>query len=47
MIQKYCRNLKYTRNIVFVTNGKGIFDMDGIEDIEKQIKDVSVNLTIL
>jgi len=47
MIQKYCRNLKYTRNIVLVTNGKGVFDMDGIEDIEKPIKDDSMNLTIL
>lgn len=47
MIIKYCKRLKYTRNIYLVTNGTGIFDTRGIEDIVTQIKAEGINLTIL
>ncbi|KAK6542229.1 ATP-dependent DNA helicase II subunit 2 [Orbilia ellipsospora] len=47
IIEKYCKKLKYIRNIVFLTNGNGRFDFDGIDDIVQQIKDQGIKLTIL
>jgi len=47
MIVKYCKKLKYIRNIYLVTNGTGSFDPDGIEEIVARIKDEGINLTIL
>ncbi|KAF8418820.1 putative Ku family DNA helicase [Tirmania nivea] len=47
MIAKYCKKLKYTRNIYLVTNGTGSFDPDGIEEIVAQINNEGINLTIL
>ena len=47
MIVKYCKKLKYTRNIYLVTNSTGLFDPDGIEEIVAQIKNEEINLTIL
>lgn len=47
MIVKYCKKLKYTRNIYLVTNGTGPFDPDGIAEIVAQIKNEGINLTIL
>ncbi|KAF3158063.1 ATP-dependent DNA helicase II subunit 2 [Orbilia oligospora] len=47
MIEKYCKKLKYIRNIVFLTNGTGNFDFDGINDIIEQITEQKINLTIL
>ncbi|EPS42858.1 hypothetical protein H072_3235 [Dactylellina haptotyla CBS 200.50] len=47
IIEKYCKKLKYIRNIVLLTNGTGNFDFEGIDDIVKQIKDQGINLTVL
>ncbi|KAF3904370.1 hypothetical protein AA313_de0209514 [Arthrobotrys entomopaga] len=47
IIERYCKKLKYIRNIVFLTNGNGRFDFDGIDDIVKQIKDQGIKLTVL
>lgn len=47
IIEKYCKKLKYIRNIVFLTNGTGGFDFDGINDIIEQIKEHKINLTVL
>ena len=47
MIIKYCKRLKYTRNIYLVTNGTGIFDPEGTDEIVAQIKGEGINLTVL
>ncbi|KAF3929000.1 hypothetical protein ABW19_dt0208141 [Dactylella cylindrospora] len=47
IIEKYCKRLKYIRNIVLLTNGNGSYDFDGFDDIVAQIKDQGINLTIL
>ncbi|KAF3928883.1 hypothetical protein ABW20_dc0109269 [Dactylellina cionopaga] len=47
IIEKYCKKLKYVRNIVFLTNGSGQYDFDGMDDIVKQIKDQGINVTVL
>ncbi|KAJ6259432.1 ATP-dependent DNA helicase II subunit 2 [Drechslerella dactyloides] len=47
LIEKFCKKLKYIRNIVFLTNGSGIYELEGIDDIVKQIKDQGIKLTVL
>ncbi|CUS12854.1 unnamed protein product [Tuber aestivum] len=47
MIMKYCRKLKYIRNIVLVTDGRGEWDDEGCEDIVGQIREEGINLTVL
>ncbi|KAK6510326.1 ATP-dependent DNA helicase II subunit 2 [Arthrobotrys conoides] len=47
IIEKYCKRLKYIRNVVLLTNGTGDFDFDGINDIIGQIKEQKINLTVL
>ncbi|KAK6335325.1 ATP-dependent DNA helicase II subunit 2 [Orbilia javanica] len=47
IIEKYCKRLKYIRNIVFLTNGTGDFNFEGINDIIEQIKEQKINLTVL
>jgi len=47
MIMKYCRKLKYIRNVVLVTDGRGEWDDDGCEEIVRQIQEEGINLTVL
>ncbi|KKY16807.1 putative ku family dna [Phaeomoniella chlamydospora] len=47
MILKECKQLKYKRKIVLVTDGKGQMDTDSIEDITKKIQEMSMELTVL
>jgi len=47
MIVTHCKKLKYIKSIVFVTNGMGSFDTDGIESVVSQIKVQNINLTVL
>lgn len=47
MITKFTRELKYIRKIVFVSNGTGIYDPDGLEDIAEQLKAKNIELTVL
>ncbi|KAF3910167.1 hypothetical protein ABW21_db0200433 [Orbilia brochopaga] len=47
LIEKFCKKLKYIRNIVFLTNGNGNYEMEGVDDIIKQIKDQGIKLTVL
>ncbi|KAK6353706.1 ATP-dependent DNA helicase II subunit 2 [Orbilia blumenaviensis] len=47
LIEKYCKKLKYIRNIVLLTNGTGKFDFDGVDDIIEQIREHKINLTVL
>lgn len=47
MIIKYCKKLKYTRNIFLITNGTASFDDDGIDQIIAQINNEGIRLTVL
>jgi len=47
MIMKYCRRLKYIRNVVLVTDGRGEWDDEGCEEIVRQIQEEGINLTVL
>lgn len=48
MIMKYCRKLKYIKNIVYVTNGTGnTIDPSGLEDICGQMMNENIGLTVM
>jgi ATP-dependent DNA helicase 2 subunit 2 len=47
MITTFCRHLKYIKNIYLITNARGSFDPDGLEEIAQQLKDKDLNLTVL
>ncbi|RPA99664.1 SPOC domain-like protein [Choiromyces venosus 120613-1] len=47
MIMTYCRRLKYIRNVVLVTDGRGEWDDEGCEEIVGQIREEGINLTVL
>ncbi|KAJ5198790.1 uncharacterized protein N7498_007907 [Penicillium cinerascens] len=47
MISKYCKKLKYKREIVLVTNGNGLMPTDGIDEIKSKLQDDGIKLTIL
>lgn len=44
---KYCRHLKYIKNIVLVTDGKGRVDWGGVEDVAQQINTQNIKLSVL
>jgi ATP-dependent DNA helicase 2 subunit 2 len=47
MIMKHCKNLKYSKKIVLVTNGTGPIDDDDIESVAKEITNNGIDLVIL
>ena len=47
VLMKYCKHLKYIKNIIIVTDGRGEADWSQTEDIAHQINKESINLSIL
>ena len=47
MIVKYCKKLKYSRKIVFITNGQSFIDATDVKEILNKIKQDSIELVIL
>ncbi|KAK8246210.1 protein Ku80 [Phyllosticta capitalensis] len=47
MISKHCRQLKYIRRIVLITNGRGSLDPDDLGHITQKLKDDNVDLVVL
>lgn len=47
MIITYCKKLKYKREIVLVTNGNGVMNSEGLDEIQKKITEDSIKLTVL
>lgn len=47
MMKKYCRHLKYRKNIYLFTDGRGETDFDGYETILQQMIENNINLTVL
>jgi ATP-dependent DNA helicase 2 subunit 2 len=43
----HCRHLKYIKSIFLLTNGRGSFDPDGLDEIAAQIRHQNIKLTIL
>jgi ATP-dependent DNA helicase 2 subunit 2 len=44
---KYCKKLKYIKNIILITDAQGDVNWDGSEDIAQQINQLGINLSIL
>ncbi|PGH15992.1 hypothetical protein AJ80_05368 [Polytolypa hystricis UAMH7299] len=47
MISKYTRKLKYKRQVVLVTNGKGVVDPEDIDGIAAKINEDNIQLLVL
>ena len=47
VIMKYCRHLKYIKNITMITDGKGTTDWSEQDPIAQQINNENINLNIL
>jgi ATP-dependent DNA helicase 2 subunit 2 len=47
LIVKYCRHLKYIKNIVMITDGRGSTDWSQRDEIAEEINGQSINLSIL
>jgi ATP-dependent DNA helicase 2 subunit 2 len=47
LITKYCRTLKYIKNVVMITDGRGATDWSQSDDIAEQINLENINLSIL
>ena len=47
LIMKHCKQLKYTKKIVLVTNGTGPIDDDDVESVAKEIKSNNIELVVL
>ena len=47
MITKYCKKLKYRRQIVLVTNGYSALDATDLSEITQKIKDDSIELVVI
>ena len=47
LIMKYCKKLKFIKNIVLITDALGHIDWSGSEEIAQQINAENINLSIL
>ncbi|TGZ82213.1 ATP-dependent DNA helicase II subunit 2 [Ascodesmis nigricans] len=47
LIKTFCRHLKYRKSIYLITDGRGSFDTDGLDQIVAQLKSETISLTIL
>ena len=47
LIMRYCRKLKYIKNVVVITDGRGATDWSQRDEIANQINQENINLSIL
>jgi ATP-dependent DNA helicase 2 subunit 2 len=47
MISAYCKKLKYKRKIVLITNGTGLMNSEGIDEIQKKLKEDNIQITVM
>jgi ATP-dependent DNA helicase 2 subunit 2 len=47
LVLKYCRHLKYIKNLIMITDGRGHIDWSGSDDITLQIKKENIAVSIL
>jgi len=46
VIMKYCKHLKYIKNIIMITDGKGATDWSEQDAIAQQINSENINLKV-
>jgi len=47
MISAYCKKLKYKRKIVLITNGTGTMNSEGIDEIQRKIRDDGIDFAVM
>ena len=47
VLMKYCRHLKYIKNIIVLTDGRGETDWSQTEDVAQQINKQGIHLSVL
>ena len=47
LITRFCKKLKYVKNITVLTNGTGFIDEDDLSSITDRIRGENINLTLL
>ena len=47
MISSHCKKLQYIRQIVLVTNGRGVMDADDLDDISSKLLQDSIQLVVV
>ncbi|OQD77574.1 hypothetical protein PENDEC_c002G05822 [Penicillium decumbens] len=47
MISAYCKKLKYKRKIVLITNGTGTMNSEGIDEIQRKIRDDGIDFAVI
>jgi ATP-dependent DNA helicase 2 subunit 2 len=47
VLMKYCKKLKYIKNLILITDGHGAVDWLETDEIARQIKAENINLSIL
>jgi ATP-dependent DNA helicase 2 subunit 2 len=47
LITNYCKQLKWIKNVIMITDGLGHTEWDQIDEIAQQINDENIKLSIL
>ena len=47
LLMKYCKKLKYIKNIFFITDGRGVTDWSQVDEIAQQINGENIKLSVL
>lgn len=47
VLMKYCKRLKYIKNLILITDGYGFVDWSETDEIARQIRAENINLSIL
>lgn len=47
MIREYCRNLKYEKRIILITDNQNQIDWLDLEDVAGILKDINTELTVM
>ena len=47
LLMKYCKKLKYIKNVIMITDGNGTVDWGQVDEIAQKINAESIKLSIL
>jgi ATP-dependent DNA helicase 2 subunit 2 len=47
LLMKYCKKLKYIKNILVITDGRGVTDWSQLDEIAQQINEENIKFSVL
>jgi ATP-dependent DNA helicase 2 subunit 2 len=47
LLMKYCKKLKYIKNIFIITDGRGVTDWSQVDEIAQQINGENIKFSVL